>query len=81
MIGQWQRFGQGQPPTDGEALVFIRQYDVSVLDAMLGDPGSQVVFAIYHGGMLHLPGGVQYPKHGEWWTSLPPSPLQGPEVW
>lgn len=70
MIGIWQRFGEGEPPRDGEGLVYIRDGG-SVIDALEGH-GSEVVFAVYRYGSLHGQGGSIYsPPYGAMWTSLP----------
>lgn len=72
MIGMWQRFGQGEPPRDGEALVFIRTYNGDIIDALEGRT-AEAVIAIYRFGSLHEQTGSIYSvPHGLLWTSLPP---------
>lgn len=70
MIGKWQQFGSGQPPEDGEGLVYIEQYG-DIIDLLEGR-GRRVVFAVYRNGILHEQSGSSYsPTYGTWWTSLP----------
>jgi hypothetical protein len=72
MIGLWQRFGQGEPPRDGEALVYIRAYGGDIIDALEGRT-NEAVIAIHRHGSLHELSGSSYSiPHGLLWTSLPP---------
>lgn len=72
MLGVWQRFGEGQPPADGEALVYIRAYGGDISDA-LEVRTTEAVIAIHRWGVLHEQSGSSYGvPHGLLWTSLPP---------
>lgn len=72
MIGRWQRFGEGEPPQDGEALVYIRAYGGDIIDALEGRT-TEAVIAIHRHGMLQEQSGSSYcVPHGLLWTSLPP---------
>lgn len=71
MIGRWQRFGEGEPPQDGEALVYIRTYGGDIIDALEGRT-TEAVIAIHRYGMLQEQSGASYSvPHGLLWTSLP----------
>lgn len=70
MIGTWLKFGEGQPPEDGEALVFARFS--SALSPVLGGASGELVPAIYRNGMLYQQdGNIVAPPYGQPWTSLP----------
>lgn len=81
MIGAWQIFGEGEPPADGEALVFIRQIGVDIIDAMEGASGAEAVVAVHRVGTLYerngSTGGIPL---GCWWTSIPPPPVPEPRI-
>lgn len=71
MIGAWLRFGEGPPPGDGEALVFIRSYGGDIIDALEGRT-TEAVVAIHRYGVLYDQSGSSYSvPHGLLWTSLP----------
>lgn len=71
MIGVWQKFGEGEPPYEGEPLVYVTFQHTSY---SIG-PEGRVVAAIYRYGVLTdqdgSSGGIPY---GAFWTSLPPPP-------
>lgn len=77
MIGRWQRFGEGEPPREGEALVWLR-FHQDVRSLIEGRVGEAEV-AVHRYGMLHC-------QHGEviglpfgcLWTSLPGPSADGP---
>lgn len=70
MIGFWQKFGQGEPPQDGEGLVYIR-HSGDIIDVLEGR-GAEVVFAVHRYGSLYDGNGNIYGvPYGCWWTSLP----------
>lgn len=70
MIGAWQRFVEGQPPADGEALVYVRYGDPDIEN--FGRVLPEAEMAIHRGGTLYdQRGGVQPIPYGCWWTSLP----------
>jgi hypothetical protein len=76
MIGVWQRFGEGQPPADGEALVYIRAFGGDIIDALEGRT-TEAVIAIHRYGNLHEQSGSSYGiTPGLLWTSLPPPEAQ-----
>ena len=76
MIGIWQKFGQGEPPHDGEALVYIRAYGGDIIDALEGRT-TEAVVAIHRYGTLHEQSGSSYGvPYGLLWTSLPPPSAQ-----
>ena len=76
MIGLWQRFGQGEPPRDGETLVYIRAYAGDIIDALEGRT-TEAVIAIHRFGSLHEQSGSVYSiPSGLPWTSLPPPEAQ-----
>lgn len=71
MIGRWLKFGEGEPPADGEALVFVRYGAPS--DALF-EPGhgAEAVLAIHRNGVLQEQSGSSYAvPFGWYWTSLP----------
>lgn len=79
MIGTWQRFGEGEPPADGEALVVIR-YGAPADTLFATGYGTEAVPVIHRGGTLFEQYGASYPiPYGWWWTSLP-SPRRREEV-
>ena len=72
MIGVWQRFGQGQPPRDGEAVVYLEFPGASAADIIEHRSGGRVVVAIHRWGMLiDQNGNGGPPPYGSLWTSLP----------
>ena len=72
MIGTWLRFGEGEPPYDGEALVYIRAYGGDIIDALEGRT-TEAVIAIHRCGWLHEQNGNSYSvPNGLLWTSIPP---------
>ena len=76
MIGVWQRFGQGQPPQDGGALVYLRPYGGDILDVLEGRHG-EAIACVHRYGMLHEFSGSSYGiPVGMLWTSLPPPDAQ-----
>lgn len=71
MIGVWQRFGEGAPPADGEALVYIRAYAGDIVDALEGRT-TEAVIAVHRYGVLHEQTGSSYAvPYGHLWTSIP----------
>lgn len=71
MIGAWLTFGEGPPPEDGEALVYIRAYGGDLIDALEGRT-TEAVIAIHRYGMLYEQNGNCYfAPFGLAWTSLP----------
>ena len=71
MIGVWTRFGEGEPPQDGEVIVFITLGEPSI-DMLYARP-HEARLAIYRGGMVtDQDRGTSYLTPGTWWTSLPP---------
>lgn len=80
MIGQWLTFGEGPPPHDGEALVYIRDYSggghvVDDIIKALEGRTAEAVFAIHRYGTLHEQNGSSYSvPYGHLWTSLPHLP-------
>ena len=76
MIGRWKRFGEGEPPKDGEALVYIRAYGGGIID-VLERGTTEAVIAIHRYGTLHEQNGSSYGiPHGLLWASLPPPEMQ-----
>ena len=70
MLGLWQRFGEGEPPQDGEALVFVQF--ANEVESIFTGPRPEAEVAIHRHGALHLQhGGTIGIPYGCWWTSLP----------
>lgn len=77
MIGRWQKFGEGEPPRDGEPLVWLR-FNQDVLSLLEGNVGS-AEFAVHRHGLLHgQHGDVIGLPFGCLWTSLPGPSAVGP---
>ena len=71
MLGIWTKFGDGELPADGEALVFVQVLHDDIETVLYG--GSTVAeIAVHRGGTLFFQGGRSMPiPYGCWWTSLP----------
>jgi hypothetical protein len=78
MMGTWLRFGEGAPPEEEEALVYIRDGQAPTDASLRGLCLAKATLAIYRGGKLFEQRGAILDRLpvGNWWTSLPRPPNQ-----